>query len=301
MALHIFWQPTGVNLDQLGQSKHIENSDGDTPKIEMPIRMLSMDTPEKKNVTSGLSKAEIEQFWPQLPGWFDSGDSPVPGPLADYLKPRVARATAWQTHWDQGAESTDALNSFMDQRLTRPTGTRRRLFLRAADERFDRYGRLLAYVAPSYDADERADMTRYERRTFNFQMVEMGWAPTLMIYPSIPNERDLPMLQQAAQKAVEEQRGHWADDLLLLAYEYRMLEKLVLILQKQQLGETIDNEQYFGWVTRYCCDISDGLIYPPADYWRVAPWNRLFIWPDDIRAAVADLNLRPAPEFATPI
>lgn len=142
-------------------------------------------------------------------------------------------------------------------------------------------------------------MSRYDRRTFNFQMVEQGWAATLMIYPSIPGEFDLPMLQLAAKTAVEDRRGHWAGDNIILAYEYRMIEKLVLIMQKQQTGEAVEREQWRSWITRYCADIETGLLYSPAEYFRVAPWNRLFVWRDDVRDAVSKLNLEPAPPIAT--
>ena len=302
MALSVFWQPAGINLDQLGttqpsrdQHGNAKISDGDTPKIEVSVRMLSMDTPEKSVTARGLSKDEMLEFTPRLPDWFDSGLSPVPAPLAEHLKPRVERDTAIETHWDQGDRATEVLRDIMSERLTRPNGGERSLFVRAADERFDRYGRLLAYVAPSYTWEERRTMTRHERRTFNFQMVELGWAATLVIYPSIPGEQDLPMLHAAARKAVDDGLGIWAEPLSLLAYEYRMLERLVLLLQKQENNEDIRSSDWTGWVTRYCADMETGLLYPPTEYFRVDPWNRLFIWRDDVRAAVSALNLRPAP------
>ncbi len=301
MALSVFWQPAGINLDQLGTSQpsrdedgNAKISDGDTPKVEVSIRMLSMDTPEKSVTARGLSKEEMLTFTPRLPNWFDSGLSPVPAPLAEHLRPLLERSTPIENHWEQGAQATEVLRKAMSERLTKPGGGERALFLRAADERFDRYGRLLAYVAPSYEWEERRNMTRYDRRTFNFQMVELGWAPTLIIYPSIPGELDLPMLQSAARTAIEEQRGLWADELSILAYEYRMLEKLVLILQKQESSEEIKIPQWNGWITRYCADIETGLLYKPTEYFRVAPWNRIFIWRDDVREAVSTLNIRPA-------
>lgn len=146
MSLKVFWQPAGIDLDQLGTSRPVEDetgnpeiSDGDTPKIETSIRMLSMDTPEKSVTARGLSKAKILSLAPQLANWFESGDSPVPSPLAAFLKPLLAKPDAIEAHWSEGAAATDALKANMAARLAKPTGGRRRLFLRAADERFDRY------------------------------------------------------------------------------------------------------------------------------------------------------------------
>ena len=87
MTVKVLWQPSGVTLEQKGTRDHIENSDGDTPKVALPIRMLSMDTPETKNIARGLSKEEIREFWPQLTDWFASGESPVPRGLAEHLAP----------------------------------------------------------------------------------------------------------------------------------------------------------------------------------------------------------------------
>lgn len=306
MTLSVFWQPSGINLDQLGTARPTRDnegnpkvSDGDTPKIEVSIRMLSMDTPEKSVTARGLSKAEMLSLTPQLLDWFESGRSPVPRPLAEHLEPLLDYQNPVEKHWEQGAQATLALKQIMEDRLAKPSGGERPFFLRAADERFDRYGRLLAYVAPSFEWEERQSMTLYERRTFNFQMVELGWASTLVIYPSVPGELDLPMLQTAAKNAVENGLGVWSDPTSILAYEYRMLEKLVLILQKQQNGEEIERDQWSGWISRYCADIETGYIFAPTEYFRVKPWNRLFIWKDQVREAVSALNLRPAPPLAS--
>ena len=103
------------------------------------------------------------------------------------------------------------------------------------------------------------------------------------------------MVQTAARAAVEDGRGAWADPQALAGYEYRMLEKLVLLFQRVQAGEVPSSTDWTGWVSRYCADISTGEVFSPQEYCRVEPWNRLFLWRDDVRAAVADLNLVPAP------
>jgi endonuclease YncB( thermonuclease family) len=299
MTTKVFWAPAGFNLDQIGDKRFDSIADGDTPKVVMSIRMLSVDTPEKKPVARGLSKAEAIDLFPRVRDWVMTGDSPVGPALAAHLADKLDRADAPQAHWAQGDAATAAHKALTETRLTRPSGTKRNLFLRVADERFDRYGRLLAYTAPSYSSEELRSMTRAERSTFNLDMVANGWGATLVIYPSIPGELDLPLLQQAARRAIEEKRGAWADPRALAGYEYRMIERLALMLQKIEAGDAPSSSDLSGWVTRYCADISTGLLYPPQDYCRVDPWNRLFIWRDDVRAAVGQLNLVPAAGFGS--
>jgi endonuclease YncB( thermonuclease family) len=49
-----------------------------------------------------------------------------------------------------------------------------------------------------------------DRRTFNLDMVALGWAATFIIYPSIPRSSDLNLLLQEAEAAWQEQLGAWA-------------------------------------------------------------------------------------------
>jgi endonuclease YncB( thermonuclease family) len=44
--IQILWSPAGANLPSLGARALVYVTDGDTPSIRMPIRMLSVDTPE---------------------------------------------------------------------------------------------------------------------------------------------------------------------------------------------------------------------------------------------------------------
>ena len=48
------------------------------------------------------------------------------------------------------------------------------------------------------------------------------------------------------------------------------------------------------WVQRYCIDVTNLKIYNPQEYIKVKPFNRLFIWPKDVRDAVGELNLKAA-------
>jgi endonuclease YncB( thermonuclease family) len=42
----IFWDPNGFELSSLGDRNYLKTTDGDTPSVSVPIRMLSIDAPE---------------------------------------------------------------------------------------------------------------------------------------------------------------------------------------------------------------------------------------------------------------
>jgi endonuclease YncB( thermonuclease family) len=295
MTVKVFWQPQSFNLDQIGQKRLVDISDGDTPNIRMNVRMLSIDTPETS--TMQLKKAEMAGHFTELASWIESGRSPVGNALAAHLLPRLKRADGqgpFEVHIAQGKQALQAFESLTQTRLKRPSGTNRPMFVRIADQPFDSYGRLLAYVAPEYSATERQGLSRRDRATFNLDMVAAGWAATFVIFPSIPNELDLPMLQEEARAAVEQGRGAWADQWCLTGYEYRMCTKLIKLMVKVRTGAKLSSGEWTGWIDRYCADISSAQLYGPQDYVLVKPWNRLFLWAADVRKAVADLNLEPA-------
>ena len=298
MALKVFWTPAGITLDTIREKRLVDISDGDTPNIRMNVRMLSIDTPEKAPTGDIRNRAELQDLFQDTAGWIASGEAPVRAALAAHLAPRLAREDAVAAHLAQGAEATAAHEALVEEKLRRPSGTYRPLFVRVADERFDQYGRLLAYVAPSYTAEERRAMTLRERATFNLLMVARGWAASFPIFPSVPGEDDLPLLQAEAKEAAEGGLGAWADPLMLTGYEFRMCERLAALRKAVRAGRRVDAATWTGWVERYCCDIETAEIRAPQDYVRVAPWNRLFIWPADVRRAVAELNLTPAGDLA---
>lgn len=288
MSVAIFWKPAGFELDQIGAKRLVGIHDGDTPSIRLAIRMLSIDTAETSPLAvsgvKGLTKAAIDQVFADLCDWLKGPGRPVPRGLRDHLIPRLEGRAAGTTHLQQGAAAKAAFEALADRHLKRPTGSIRPLFVRVADTPFDRYGRLLAYVAPEYSAAERAAMTRAERATFNFRLVQEGWAASFIVFPSIPGELDLPMFRDAARQAIEDRLGAWADPLALTGYEFRMLCRLAGVMQGKAAP---------GWIDRYCACLETARLYAPADYVKVAPWNRLFIYPADVRRAVAELNLRP--------
>ena len=293
MPLKILWTPRGITLDAIGQKRLVSISDGDTPNIRMNVRMLSIDTPESRATGAIRNVDELNEWFAKTADWIESGDSPVSEPLATFLVPRLRRDGASTEHLNQGKEAKLAFEALPEQRLKRPTGSTRPLFVRVADEPFDRYGRLLAYVAPNYSKQERAELSRRERATFNFSMVELGWAATFIIFPSIPGELDLPMFREAGMEAVEQGKGAWADDLALTGYEFRSSERLAALCKKVKEGKKLAPGEWTGWISRYCCDMTTGGLFAPQEYVKVEPYNRIFIWRDDVRRAVGALNLTP--------
>lgn len=290
----IFWDPQGFTFDSLGSKKYIRATDGDTPYVSVSIRMLSIDAPETHYPGNRKpSKADAELV--QLADWIAQGQAPIEPGLAAYLHPRLASGTAGTIQEQQGEQAKTAFEQMLEKLLTRSeTGSLRALFIRTADEKFDSYGRVLAYIAPSYTRAERENLTEWERATFNLLMVRSGWAAPFIIYPSIPKYSDLLMFHNGAKEAYLEGRGIWSDPLVLTGYEFRMAVKLYKVTERLVNGESLSSQQRKSWVERYCADMTTREIYTPEEYYRVAPYNRIFLWPKDVSEAVGALNLAPA-------
>jgi len=290
----IFWDPIGVTVDSIGSKRYIRVADGDTPFCSMSIRMLSIDTPETHypgNTKPSRHDADLNQ----LATWIQQGHAPVQNDLGAYLVPKLSSGTAGTLQRDLGDKAEQYFENLLDQKLDRgPNRKKRSLYIRAADEHFDQFGRLLAYVAPNYSASERATMTPRQRATFNLLMVESGWAATFPIYPSIPSYPNLVMLRDAAKNAYDNNLGAWSDPLALTGYEFRMCHKLFKVTQKLVNRRSLSTKEKMGWISRYCVDMTTREIYYPQDYFKVEPSNRIFIWPKDVVQAVSRMNLLPA-------
>ncbi len=291
--VNIFWDPKGFKLDALGTKKYLRATDGDTPYVSMSIRMLSIDTPEV-HYPGNQKPSKQDEKLAQLADWIQAGEAPVNRGLAQHLRPKLATGKAGTLQESQGVSATAKFKELLDEKLTRPSGSKRRVFLRAADQPFDHYGRLLAYMAPSYNSTELASMTRKERATFNLLMVESGWAATFPIYPSIPRYADLVMLQEVAKDAYDNKKGAWADPEMLTGYEFRMCVRLYEVTKKLVAGKKLSSKERYGWITRYCVDMTTREIFYPQNYYKVTPDNRIFIWPVDVAEAVGRMNLLPA-------
>lgn len=289
----IFWDPQGLELDSLGTKEYLRATDGDTPYVSMSVRMLSIDTPEV-HYPGRQKPSKQDENLAQLADWIQEGKAPISGGLGEYVRPKLATGKAGTLQEKQGESATDKFRELLGDKLIRSDGSKRYVYLRAADELLDQYGRLLAYMSPLYSAQELAAMSYEDRATFNLSMVESGWAASFPIYPSIPKHADLVMLQEAAKDAYDHKRGAWADPKMLTGYEFRMCVKLYKITKKLVDGKTLSSKEKHGWISRFCTDMTTREIFYPEDYYTVPPYNRIFIWPKNVTEAVGKMNLLPA-------
>lgn len=292
--VQVLWTPAGASIPDIGSRALVDVSDGDTPNMRMPIRMLSIDTPEV-TAKSEAGAARVDAKLAELAQWIRDGTAPVSRAFADHILPRIETGNAGTLQFEQGREASAWFKARIAERLTRSNGRRRSLFVRTADAPFDNYHRVLAYVAPDYSAAERAAMTRAERATFNLDLVESGWAAPFVLFPNVPGELDLPIFLDAAERAVAEKRGQHADPLSLPAYEYRMCEKLHRVTRKIAGGASVRGSERYGWRSRYAADMRDRTLHGPEGYMSIPQPLRLWIWPADVQRAIAMLNLVPAP------
>ncbi|MGF1507008.1 MAG: thermonuclease family protein [Anaerolineae bacterium] len=290
--IKIFWDPTGMTLDVTGTNKFIRATDGDTPYISVSVRMLSIDAPEVHYPGNANPERQNENL-AQLADWIEQGKAPINDDLAAYLHPRLATGEAGTLQKEQGEHSSTVFIQMLDEMLTKENGRKRSLFVRMAAQPFDAYGRLLAYLAPSYSRAEREQMSRWERASFNLLMIRAGWAAPFIIYPSIPRYSDLIMMQQAGREAYVGGRGIWAEPLTLAGYEFRMAVKLYKVTKRLEEGEALSFGEQYTWISRYVFDMTTREIFYPQDYFKIDPYNRIFIWPDDVKDAVGKLNLVP--------
>ncbi len=237
-----------------------------------------MDTPELHYQGANASK----------PGKYDaacasflaeSGQALDPD-LQGHLKTRLLHQ-ACSRHIAAGHKAFEHFQTLVGKRLAR-TGkngkplTPRRLFTMVAQEVFDRHGRMLAYVNARYDKQERETIPDAQRPTFNLQMMQDGHAVSLLIYPNIPKPQDLLLVQTAIHQARTRGggKGMWKgpDSRLLLPYEFRWI---IDTIRGARNGPD-----------RYCADIATGMLYPPQQYYRVNPEDRLFFYPKHLMAAL---------------
>lgn len=293
-AIEIFWNPAGVTMGSSGTRTLVDITDGDTPNIRMPVRLLSVDTPEV-TARSDARAQVIDREFGQLAQWIEEGRAPISKALAEFLAPKLANGRAGTLQFKQGKEASAFAKQNAEERLTRPDGSKRNLYIRMdSASPFDDNGRLLAYVAPNFSAAELSKLPRDERSTFNLDMIRKGWAAPFLIYPAIPGELDLPQLIEAADEAMTEPRGIWSDPDTLLAYEYRSMERLFDITKKIVGGQDLSSREAFAWRERYCVDMRDRTLHGPEDYFPIPAHYRLWLWQQDVQEAVGRLNLRPS-------
>ncbi|UCH79089.1 MAG: thermonuclease family protein [Candidatus Coatesbacteria bacterium] len=288
--VQIFWDPKGLELDSIGTSRYWNHTDGDTTSVITNIRMLSIDTPElhyegHPHNHDGKLK--------QLADWIYEGHLPLSVGLSEHLHARLATGTAGTLQEQQGEEAKAEFERLVRTKLTKPNGDRRPIRLVAAEQHFDQYNRLLAYVFPRYTKKESWTMSPRELASLNFYMVESGWAALFPVYPSLPRHLDLVMFQEAAKEAYEIRRGAWAERLAMPGYEYRMCLRLHKVAKKVVAGEKVREGDVYGCAHRFCVDVTTKEIFYPVSYYKVEPYNRLFVWPEHVVDAVGKLNLLP--------
>lgn len=273
MAFPIRYTAEGLALgDKL---KFISATDGDTPTVQGPIRMLGMDAPElhyggATSKNPGKFDSMFETFLTKAGKHLDPG-------LKQYLGKRLKNKASTR-HIAAGANARGHFERQVATRLARtseitgkPIGPRS-LFTMVSTQVFDRYGRLLAYVAPSYTAAERAKIPAVKRPTFNLQMIDDGHAISLLIYPNVPKEPDLELVRRAVARARQYARGFWAERTPLLhAHEFRWIIDTI--------GGRRDGPD------RFCGDFTTARLYSPQQYYRVPAEHRLWFFPEHVGKA----------------
>ena len=266
------------------RSRHWSTSrTGTRPTSAMPIRMLSVDTPEvtaRSPEGAGQGRREIRRAGGLDPGGQGAGHG-APMRTISCLAWTVPRGRASSP---RASRHRHSCSSAVEERLTRPGGERRSLFIRMADQPFDDNGRLLAYVAPSLQPGGAAPRCRAASAppsTSTWSRLA-GRHPSSSI-PSIPGELDYPLFVATAAGAIAAaQRACGPIRCTLLAYEYRAVEKLHGITARLVGGADLSPAERFGWRSRYCADVRTRRLHGPEDYVAIPPPYRLWLWPDDV-------------------
>ncbi len=265
MALAIRYES---QREQAGKARWVSNTDGDTPTIQLTIRLLGIDAPEVHYPGTQKPSAfnsKLENVLKTHRAQFKTKG------LRDFLEPRLAHQPGTrQLQW--GERARRAFEELALHRLRRSSGgqTRyRNLYLTVGEQMFDQYRRLLAYVAPEEKNPEK-------RLTFNLLLMQEGWAVNYCIYPNLPKPDDWAKVQQAVRQARREKKGFWKDETLLLGYEYRFCVDTLL-------GKRSGPD-------KYCVDVTDGRLYAPHEYYQIEPENRLFVIKEHLPQAKKEIK-----------
>jgi len=300
------------------------SSDGDTPVIDQPIRMVSIDTPEKKY--SGGREVGQEKLDACRARLTDGRyDAVLPQTMRDYLLAKLT-GNAAGVHIGAAYEASSRFEQLMDERLLVNEDMVKQLMVKPTGEMIDDYGRLLAYVGPWLDPP-LPPPNDPARKTLNLLMLETGWAALFIIYPSLPRNDDFNRSVAAAEAAWDGALGQWAPRTdgeggrnFLPGYEYRACIKLgepaavaarggqrrrfytIADLQAERAQLLAD-----GWAItedsrppeqvareafqRHCVDLRTITVVGRFDYGAVPPPYRMWIWDDDLTEAREALDL----------
>ena len=116
--VQILWTTAGHSLPSLGSKALVDVSDGDTPNIRMPIRMLSIDTPEV-TARSENGAQNVDEKFAELVGWLKDGTAPVTKLFRDFILPKLETTNAGTLQLEQGRAASAFYKARVDERLTR--------------------------------------------------------------------------------------------------------------------------------------------------------------------------------------
>lgn len=274
MRIAIQYTPEALALGD--KPTFVSATDGDTPTIQTPIRMLGMDAPELHY--GGATETNPGKFDAAFAGFLAGAGKGLDEGLKVHLAKRID-AQASTRHIQAGAAAHAHFDAIVSDRLHRVSTSTgkpiapRKLFTMVAQQVFDKYGRLLAYVAPSYTKAEREATPAAKRPTFNLQMLQDGHATSLVISPNVPKPNDLLLVREAMVTARRRRRGMWASSTPVLhGFEYRWI---VDTLAGKRQGPD-----------RYCGDFTTAKLYPPQRYYKVPDENRLWFFGEGIGEAL---------------
>ncbi len=255
----------------------VSSTDADTPRIQLPVRMLGIDAMELHY--QGADKDNPGKYDGPLAAFLDGAGKGLDPGLKAYLAPRLGNKASTR-QIEAGAAAHQHLEEIVKKRLDRGVSKNgkplvpRKLFIMVAEEVFDKNGRMLAYVNANYTAKERETIPAALRPTFNLKLMQDGHATSLLIYPNVPKEADLKLVQAAVGSARQPNapKGFWTQgEQTLLPYEFRWI---IDTIKGTRQGPD-----------RFCGDVKSGALYNPQQYYLVDPENRLFFYGKDVGEA----------------
>jgi endonuclease YncB( thermonuclease family) len=258
--------------------KDIGAPDGDTIKIEQPVRLVSCDTPEKEKPfgTAATAQPKLNIAKQRL---LQTGFFPLlPKGLIKYLTDKIT-ADAAKRHINAGKDASANFEKKKDAALNKPNGTRRKVGVLPSGEVIDSHGRMLAYIM-TYFEKPLPPKNDPARKTYNLLMVEDGWAVFFPIWPSLPKDpKDFDVIYSAAKKAWTNKKGMWNKygSNLLLPYEYRLLIKLSVTISSTKTVEDLMDAAF----QRLCVDLRTMKLVGKFDFYKVPPSHRFWIWEKD--------------------
>lgn len=270
--------------------KLLRAADGDTPFIEQPIRMVSVDTPEKAGYAGGALAAQpkLDQCRQRLEnGFYDA----IPKKTRTYLIGKLGPNAA-ADHISAGVEASNVFDHMVATRLTKPDGKMRSIGIIPTGEVIDRYGRMLAYIVPWFagtSGDPVPPKDDPRRNTFNLDMIATGWGAFFPVYGSLPAADDMNKAIAAAEAAWHGRKGIWEvhSRKVLLAYEYRLCIKLGTA--------TSASKGIKDAFQRVCVDLRTKKDLGLFGFAAVPPPYRMWVWQDQEAEAIVRLGLKVPP------